>query len=102
MMKMAAGSENESGDDASEQRTPAMQTIEDSFSHQSSASKSTANPPSVPVSANDAKKVKVSPMKAKPPAATSSASNSKATSPTKKKAAVAVVVTPSKSKMTKK
>lgn len=76
-MKMAAGSENES-DDASDivTKTPALPTNEETFSQSSStASKTVGNS-----GANEAKKVKVSPSKAK---STTPGSNSKSTSPSK-------------------
>lgn len=89
MMKMAAGSENES-DDASEivTKTPALPTNEENFSQTSSAAKTVGN-----TGGNEAKKVKLSPSKAK---STTPGSNSKSTSPSKniKKASA----TPSKGK----
>lgn len=82
---MTAGSENESGDEISELKTPAMQTSEDSFS-QSSATKSTNNPTPLHTSiTSEIKKVKLSPVKSKVSPATGSATNSKSTSPIKRK-----------------
>lgn len=101
MMKMAAGSENES-DDGGEIviRTPALSSNEESFSQNSSASKTAI---STVTSLNEAKKVKVSPSKAKPSATTTPGSNSKSNSPSKNnKKAAASTTTPSKGKSTKK
>lgn len=80
-MKMAAGSENES-DDGIEivTRTPALPTNEESFSQNSSASKMATSNSTV----NEAKKVKVSPSKAKTSSTTTTpGSNSKSNSPSK-------------------
>ena len=97
-MKMAAGSENES-DDGIEivTRTPALPTNEETFSQNSSASKIVISN----ATAHEAKKVKISPSKAKPSTTTTPGSNSKSNSPSKniKKAAS---TPPSKGKSTKK
>lgn len=82
MMKMAAGSENESDDQPESStvtRTPALQINDDNF---------TAS------GGSDPKKTKMSPVKAKTP------NNSKSVSPskTKKTATAAIVITPSKTK----
>lgn len=81
-MKMAAGSENES-DDGIEivTRTPALPTNEESFSQNSSASKMATSNSTV----NEAKKVKVSPSKAKTSSSTTTTpgNNSKSNSPSK-------------------
>lgn len=86
MMKMAAGSENES-DDASEivTRTPALPTNEENFSQASSAA--SASKTSNVIVVNETKKVKVSPNKSKSATTTATTttttSNSKSSSPSK-------------------
>lgn len=93
MMKMAAGSENESDDQADSSiatRTPALQINDDTFNIAASGSGGGGG------GGSDTKKVKVSPGKAKTP------NNSKSASPSKNKrmpaSTGANVITPSKSK----
>ena len=91
MMKMAAGSENES-DDAGDivTKTPSLQTNEESFSQTSSAAKTVGNANTT----NETKKVKLSPSKAK--VTTTPGSISKSTSPSKNNKKTSA--TPSKGK----